>query len=408
MKNIKLQKGFATSILDENINEHCIDVNIHMLHTGSFTDMNGTDVEVTKETLGKLRDTYNKMTREAYLIDKELSPTVALQDIEQYDNRNAPNQVNHSTWDAWDTVGNVIGLFDVQELSGKYYLLGKVRVKGEDNVRRVKDGRWRNVSIQYNPETYEFVEISWVTFGAAGDARHLMSMPHLNIASNQMLHHFQDTIATIQQKQNEIAILDKEIAVTQKLMALIHKGSITRAQMLDLKPKLLQNDNPKEVISLIENVLPDNKFKPYLIRNKQVIAMLQKETIMASTVEDRVQFSDTLEALKASIALKKSKKKLSDDKGIEDDYISDDVDLSDVEDKDAKKLADGEDVEDSDDVEKLKAKKNKLEKEHDMELSKLREEINVKFAKFSEQSAADMKMVTDAFVSLAELIKGSK
>jgi hypothetical protein len=421
MANIKLQKGFATSILDENINENSIDVNIHMLHTGFFTDMNGTDVEITEETLNNLCTAYNKATREAYDIDKNLIPEVAGQSVNEYDNRNAPNQVNHNTWDAWDTVGNVIGLMEIRALNEKHFLCGKVRVKGKENVARVKDKRWRNVSIQYNPETYEFVEISWVTFGAAGEARHMMSLPHHMIEKNKMSCNFLKSLDIIRQKHNEILALDKEIKVTKKLISLIQNGSLSRAQMMELKPHLLQQEDSLKAIKLMEYIMP-NKFKPYIIKNKEVIAMLQKETIMASTTEDRIQFTDALDALKAKIALRKGKKLAEDkaDKDIEESDIEDDVDLAAEDEENSeklkkKKLAAEEDEdtekyadEESDEEKKLTKKKAALEKDRDMELSKYKKEMSVMFSQFKNQQSIDMKMITDAFVSLAELIKGDK
>ncbi len=301
MSNICLQEcGFSTTI--EKDNTDTIDVIVQALHTGIFNDMNGTEVVVDDVMLEGLCAAYNDSAARCLAVDIETNPNMANIKLEEFDNRNAPNQLNHNASDARLTVGHVIGLMNIKEINGKKYLFCKLRVKGAENVAPVKDKRWRNVSMGFNLDTLEFNEISWVVKGAAYEAHTLLQMSSSNNKKSQIFTNFIDNI---QAKQDSIAAMKKELDATKHLIALSKIGVLNMAQINKIKPHLSKFDNPKAVIELMEMVVPDKKFKPLVIeKNKNLNffnELLKGDTSMASNQTpqkiDMTQLSDPATAL---------------------------------------------------------------------------------------------------------------
>lgn len=301
MSNIYLQDcGFSTTI--EKDNADTIDVIVQALHTGVFTDMNGTEVVVDDVMLEGLCTAYNDSAAKCLAIDMETNPSMAKIKLEEFDNRNAPNQLNHNASDANLTVGHVIGLMNIKEINNKKYLFCKLRVKGAENVARVKDKRWRNVSMGFNLDTLEFNEISWVVKGAAYEAHTLLQMSSGNNKKSQIFTNFIDNI---QAKQNNIIAMKKELNATKHLIALSKIGVLNMAQINKIKPHLSKFDNPKAVIELMEMVVPDKKFKPLVIEKSKNLnffnELLKGDTSMASNQTpqkiDMTQLSDPATAL---------------------------------------------------------------------------------------------------------------
>lgn len=88
---------------------------------------------------------------------------------------NPPLQVDHST-SAMVTVGRVVGNFSKGMYNhperGEVVALfcDRVRVLGRENVEKVKDGRWADISIGADLEDGDFNELSITPFPAAGGA----------------------------------------------------------------------------------------------------------------------------------------------------------------------------------------------------------------------------------------------
>jgi hypothetical protein len=93
--------------------------------------------------------------------------TIPLKDVEAI-----PNQKDHQqTVD--NTVGHVVGEYELLEGEGGPYLFANLRVKGKENVEKVKKRLWSKVSIGFDPKTHKSYEISWVVNGAIPNAQNI-------------------------------------------------------------------------------------------------------------------------------------------------------------------------------------------------------------------------------------------
>lgn len=290
--NVKLMNsGYSIALGKSKEDDSELDVKIMALCPGKYQDMNGTEVEVTPGTIHDICRTYNEALQIRFEQDQELTPDIAKLGIEVFDNRLAPNQLDHDDSTVLKTVGHVIGFMEVSEVRDIPYLFCTVRVKGKENVEPVKDKRWRNVSIQYHPKTFEFAEISWVVKGAAVEARAL-SKPQIGkqIINNHLSTSFLSELATIQQTEQILLAkqraLENELVIKKRLIALCVSGKINRAtaDYIEHEIKSKKIDNP-EVIKLMEAVLPNNKFIPKylnLLNEEEMIKMSNEQKVLGT------------------------------------------------------------------------------------------------------------------------------
>ena len=306
--NIKLMNCGHTVALGKGKDDNSeLDVKIMALCPGSYTDMSGTDVEVTAGDIYNLCHTYNNDTKELFEKDQKLTPSLAKIDLNDFDNRNAPNQLDHDDGTVLKTAGHLIGLMQVEEVEGKPYLFCTVRVKGKENVEPVKDGRRRNVSLAYQLGTWKFGELSWVVKGAAVEARAIFSKPQIKkqIINNNLSTVFIEKLATIQQTEQILLakkqVLENELIIKKRLIALCVTGKINRAtaDYIDREIKDQKINNP-EVIKLIEAILPTKKIKLGYLN------LLNKEEISKMTDEQKVALSAS-DYIAGCVALKKGK-----------------------------------------------------------------------------------------------------
>lgn len=306
--NIKLMNCGHTVALGKGKDDNSeLDVRIMALCPGDYTDMNGTEVEVTAETIHNLCNTYNEDTKILHLKDQKLTPNLAKININDFDNRNAPNQLDHDEGTVLKTAGHVIGLMQVEEVDNIPYLFCTVRVKGKENVEPVKDGRRRNVSLGYQMGTWKFGEISWVVKGAAVEARAIFGKPQSKkqLLNNNLSVDFIEKFATIQQTEKILLAkqqaLENELIIKKRLIALCVTGKINRAtaDYIEQEIKDKKINNP-EVIKLMETILPTSKFEP------EYFNLLNKEEISKMTNEQKVALSAT-DFIAGCVALKKPK-----------------------------------------------------------------------------------------------------
>ncbi len=285
-KNIILQNcGFSTAIEKES--PGTIDITVQALHTGIFVDMNGTEVIVNQEMIENICNTHNVSLQILHDIDSETDPKVKDIKLADFEHRNAPNQIGHDASDPLKTVGHVIGFMETKEINNKCYLFCKIRVKGEENIVKVRDGRFKNMSVQFNPETFEFVEISWVVKGAAYEAHAMMGKNQFNekgVNNNKISWNFSHTVDTIRSKRESITLMKKKLEATKHLVALSKTGLINMAQIRKIKPELEKFNNPEEVIKLLESVMPNKTFRPQVINDQEVVNKLLKGTNMTNKV----------------------------------------------------------------------------------------------------------------------------
>lgn len=295
-KNITLQNcGFSTAI--EREDDGTIDITVQALHTGIFFDMNGTEVLVNQEMLDNIATSYNESLKMIHAIDSETDPKIRDVALQDFEHRNAPNQINHDASDALKTVGHLVGFMKVKEINNKHYLFCKIRVCGKDNIERVRDKRFRNMSVQFNPETYEFVEISWVVKGAAYEAHALMSGGQDNDNRVKVLPNLSAVLDKIHVKRESITLMKKKLDATKRMIALSRTGLINMAQIRTIKPELDKFTNPEEVIKLLESVIPSKTFKPQVINDSRIVNKLLKGTDMINKVDNTKSLS-LIDALK--------------------------------------------------------------------------------------------------------------
>lgn len=144
-----------------------------LVYCGSFDSMDGP-VEVTEEHIDRLIGNHNsRLERISRLSTAE----------DEFVRAMPPLQVDHST-SAMMTVGRVVGRLS----KGSYTLedgttvaclsCDRVRVLGEENQKKVADGRWSNISIGADLEAGILNELSITPFPAA---------PHASLLSKNKL-----------------------------------------------------------------------------------------------------------------------------------------------------------------------------------------------------------------------------
>ena len=145
-----------------------------LVYAGKFESMDGP-VEVTEEHIDRLVASHNARVDSAQLAGNE----------EAFVRMMPPLQLDHST-SAKDTVGRVVGKLSKgvhQTKDGEFPALmaDKVRVLGAENIEKVKDGRWANVSIGADLEKGELNELSITPFPAAPSATLLAKMGTIEV-----------------------------------------------------------------------------------------------------------------------------------------------------------------------------------------------------------------------------------
>lgn len=324
MSNIKFSKptGHSTSIDYVDPESNYIDVHIMALSEGLYIDMNGTEVDVTADTINNIKNTYNASVSQTYAEDKILTPD--MEPLNQFDNRQAPNQLDHDDSTVRKTVGHIIGFMDTQVINGTTHLFLKLRVKGRDNVECVRTKLWRNVSVQYNPTNYEFAEISWVVKGADKAARALFGKNE--DSNNEMSETFKNTIAIMRTKQHlieetECALskLRDHYAARKYLVALCKTGKLNKARATNIEKELHKFSNPVDVVTLLGKYLPVDKFIPTTVNDDELIVKLLKGEQMENTNNNSLTIADVLSNIKLKAA--KSVKAGIDTSDIEKDTV---------------------------------------------------------------------------------------
>ena len=125
-----------------------------LCYTGKFDSMDG-EVEITPDHLKRLVENHNARL-------KALGSQVKITDY-------PPVQLDHST-SAEHTVGRLVGPLELGTHDGQVAMFGHLRILGSDNLERVNDGRWSNLSIGADLDSGELQEISITPFPAARKA----------------------------------------------------------------------------------------------------------------------------------------------------------------------------------------------------------------------------------------------
>ena len=243
-----------------------------ILSVGEYTDMSGTPVIVTEQTLIELRDNYNSYLKSEYnkhiaLVKEsisELDPIQAQKELEITidDFDGLVNQKDHNVNTVDATIGHVVGEMYIKVSLGKPAIFANLKVKGKENVEKVLDNRLRNLSVGYNSELNKWNEISWVIYGADSDANKILSTNlSNNIFKPQDAPHQQDDITVMNKCLQTIKLLDRKIFIDKNLIALCKLRKITKADSYFIEKELANIDDKfalHSVFRILDDQLPCN------------------------------------------------------------------------------------------------------------------------------------------------------
>jgi len=275
-----------------------------------------------------------------------------------------------------------------------------------------------------------------------------------------MSQNFTNLIGTLQTKQNNIAIMKRELEATKHLIALSKVGILNMAQVQKIKPELSKFNDPKAVIELMETFVPDKKFKPLVIeknKNKSFFNELLKgeNSMSTNTAPQKIDLSQLSDPATALAYLEANSNNVALSDPLQTAYINEPMEsvvgykelgakhrelmklsrdcykLGDVEKGDkyadmAMKLSEEAemgraklsdyDIEaasnDSDDVKelakKIEASEQEVKEDVKKELAKFEEKISVMLAANADTNKAEIKTLSDCIIQLTKLSVGGK
>lgn len=140
-----------------------LDKPVMLVYQGEFESMDGP-VTIKDEDIETLVANHNSFLSK---LSRMATGDVPLR-------HNPPIQLDHST-SARDTVGRLYGNLSVGEHTLEdgtkvKCMMGTARILGADNIERVTDGRWANVSMGADLETHKLTELTITPFPAAAEA----------------------------------------------------------------------------------------------------------------------------------------------------------------------------------------------------------------------------------------------
>lgn len=160
---VKLKSGSFTPGDGVHSGATHLDKRALLVYAGEFESAEGP-VSVTADKIARLVANHNSMLSR---VKRLASGDVPLKNC-------PPIQLDHST-SARDTVGRLVGpveeaFYESDNGSQIPAIYGTVRILGRDNVERVEDGRWTNLSIGADFEVGHLMELTITPFPAAANA----------------------------------------------------------------------------------------------------------------------------------------------------------------------------------------------------------------------------------------------
>lgn len=162
-KTFRLTVGSLEGEGKSNEAKTSLDKQAMLVYAGKFESMDGP-VEIKDEDIEKLAANHNTILSK---LSRLATGDVPLR-------HSPPLQLDHST-SARDTVGRLVGELSIGEHTdsdGKKIkaLFGTARILGKENIERVEDGRWTNLSGGFDLENHKVTELTITPFPAAADA----------------------------------------------------------------------------------------------------------------------------------------------------------------------------------------------------------------------------------------------
>lgn len=144
-------------------------VNALLMYEGDFTDAAGQAINVSTRLLESLEIQYSAYINEPNPISKAIDALFGTKVEPIY----KPVSLNHNKSDVTNIIGRVLSL-SVKKYNGQTFLFGRMKILGEENIARVNDSRFLQVSISFDYEEEQDVgcltEISYVFDGAVENA----------------------------------------------------------------------------------------------------------------------------------------------------------------------------------------------------------------------------------------------
>ena len=271
------------------VNANTIDVKVLILYPFYVeADKNGNSFNITKEDVYAVFNKYNETVKFRWMKLQKIGKNIPIKYVEHI-----ANILDHDP-KALNIVGRVIGELEIVERDDLPYLFATLRVKGKDNVERVKDNRFSQVSIGLNTDDHELMEISWVVTGAIPGAGAVMSngaKPNPNLVTtpkeyNQanLLNLRLSLFSQYEDNQKKIEEIQNEIDIEGMLTTLAASGKLLPRDKLKIKTQLKKIPDSKARFADF-NLLSENLITvvDYSVRAKNKLSINLEENLMSVT-----------------------------------------------------------------------------------------------------------------------------
>jgi hypothetical protein len=301
------------------VNTNTVDVKVLILYPYYVeADKNGNSFDIKKEDVYALYNKYNASVRSKWQKLKKLGRTLPLKYVED-----APNILDHDP-KAYNTVGHVIGELEIVEKDEVPYLFATLRVKGRENVERVSDKRFSQVSIGFDPKNHILGEISWVVKGAIPGAGAIMSDGSKSISNNvttsreynpvNLLNLRMSLLSQYDFYRKEKEEIQKEIDIENMLTNLSISGKILPRDKIRIKTQLSKISDKKARFEAF-NLLSENLITviDYSIRGKNKSSINWEDNLMSVNSKPKVLDMQKVAYFAANNLSKGSKSQMSED-----------------------------------------------------------------------------------------------
>lgn len=276
-------------------------------------DANGNSFDIKKEDVQSIHDKYNNTVKFKWLKLQKLGKNIPLKYVEH-----AANLLDHDP-KALNVVGRVVGELEIIEKGPDPYLFATIRVKGQENIERVKDGRFSQVSIGFDPITHELFEISWVVNGAIPGAQAIMSsgadqnisikkLGRLDYTTTNLVNLKSTLFSQYEKNINKLEETENRIQIEEMLTSLEVDGKILPRDRMRIKTQL-NKISDKQIRLSTFNLLSENLRTSidYSIKSRNNIALNWEESLMKRKSTGLLDLQAIAE--NSAIVLKKGSKK---------------------------------------------------------------------------------------------------
>ena len=263
----------------EDIANNDYEVEVIALYPDVVADKNGRVVKIDKASMQKVVEANNQA------IDKKINHPLSklkrgFKNITADTMDYVPVIKNHNTGDVDLVTGYTRGKFELTESDGMPLLVLKAIISDDETKYKISKGLIKNVSVGIRKD-WTLKEMSWVTNPALEHASLLSENENLDVAFNtsenkalfaqfsenscelsELSERIDETNARIEQVQIELAEIDKDHHIEDKLDYLVRCGKILPRSVDYVKTKVinLSESDAMDVLSAFELSTPANMF----------------------------------------------------------------------------------------------------------------------------------------------------